>query len=737
MDTQQVPDGAAARPDAARPVELRIHGVGGSTPEALLGVGREAQVERVADGPVSAFYRRRRDPRRPQDHDVEAYVWGGLTTRSTFQPLWLFLLPFTLLNVAGWLHRSSRGTVVDGVIRRLVGVVGFSLTAAWSLWISIIVFDYLTWAAIGPRLSGGIRLALGTVGCAVLLLATYLVSRHFTKDFERVEPVLAASAPAGLPIEDPRFWSQKSRRTVWTFEGERDDSWTGEQTVVHVLIALGTSVVAWVVAFTAVRAEQPPALLGLGRLMVPVLAIQLLLLLALAIASGWDSLRPQYDGDGDGDHTAPGPRVLRAIGPAGAATMAVGITYGALSGLTRWLGDNVAGVSDAAGRPDQVLTDVVGLAAVVLVATLVAVLFVYGVVHPWRSTPEADAPISTRPHGTRLDGLPNQGWVRRVRRRRGLARVLSRIGWVLALPSLVFLLYGLVKLAPGGRIATVADLLTGAVGQPTACAGNVVTSTGRWLVSTCGGLAADPTWMAHLGAWIVATVMVAGPPYLFSAARSRKQRSGVGIIWDVLTFWPRWHHPFAVRCYAERAVPELQHRLERLLRPDVPGGAPAATCVVLSAHSQGSVLAYAALASLPDDLVDRVALVTYGAPLTTLYARYFPAYLGRARDGRALAERLPSWHNFYRDTDYVGRRVDRLDAGDSGNHELPDPVPDPRDDEDVLALWDDEAPLTPWTVFAGHSHYRTTSQVRRAIRDAIAVCQARRVRQPDGPLTPV
>ena len=79
----------------------------------------------------------------------------------------------------------------------------------------------------------------------------------------------------------------------------------------------------------------------------------------------------------------------------------------------------------------------------------------------------------------------------------------------------------------------------------------------------------------------------------------------------MLTFWPRTFHPFAVRSYAERAVPELQEILDRANR---------GASIVVVAHSQGSVLAYAALRALCSDATPagpgrRYALVTVGSPL--------------------------------------------------------------------------------------------------------------------------
>jgi hypothetical protein len=128
------------------------------------------------------------------------------------------------------------------------------------------------------------------------------------------------------------------------------------------------------------------------------------------------------------------------------------------------------------------------------------------------------------------------------------------------------------------------------------------------------------------------------------------KRRQIGVLWDVGTFWPRSYHPLAPPCYAERAVPDLQRRLWWL---DDNGG-----CVLLAAHSQGSVLAAAALVQrdcLPDN--DRTGLVTFGCPLGKLYSWAFPAYVSADRLERLLGSGKRSWRNIYYPTDPIGGRI--------------------------------------------------------------------------------
>jgi hypothetical protein len=178
-------------------------------------------------------------------------------------------------------------------------------------------------------------------------------------------------------------------------------------------------------------------------------------------------------------------------------------------------------------------------------------------------------------------------------------------------------------------------------------------------------------WTRTLSAYLGIGVPVLVLLLLRRGWRSLDSRKRIGAIWDVFTFWPRAYHPLAPPSYAERAVPELQRRLWRIHDN---GGR-----VVLAAHSQGTVLAAAALLQR-DELPDghRVALVSFGSPLGTLYGWAFPAYFGddllqRLVPTSGSGVELHAWRNFYYLTDYIGRTVfgSRPDPGVDA--ELPDP----------------------------------------------------------------
>ncbi|TDC38007.1 hypothetical protein E1211_08445 [Micromonospora sp. 15K316] len=144
--------------------------------------------------------------------------------------------------------------------------------------------------------------------------------------------------------------------------------------------------------------------------------------------------------------------------------------------------------------------------------------------------------------------------------------------------------------------------------------------------------------------------------------RNDTVRRTVGVVWDVGTFWPRAAHPLAPPSYAERAVPELQTRIAGLLAlgDDDPRRM---TGIILSGHSQGTVICAAVILQLPARWRRRIWFFSYGCQLTRLYGRVFPAYFG--------PDRLPTvtgalttptgrqgWTNFWRNTDPLGWPVD-------------------------------------------------------------------------------
>jgi len=77
----------------------------------------------------------------------------------------------------------------------------------------------------------------------------------------------------------------------------------------------------------------------------------------------------------------------------------------------------------------------------------------------------------------------------------------------------------------------------------------------------------------------------------------------VGVLWDVITFWPRANHPLTPRCYGERTVPELVGQLSYLTLGST-------RRLVLAAHSQGSIIAAANILQADNAGLPQTALET-------------------------------------------------------------------------------------------------------------------------------
>jgi hypothetical protein len=333
---------------------------------------------------------------------------------------------------------------------------------------------------------------------------------------------------------------------------------------------------------------------------------------------------PRAPGFGGPDGAA-----LRGFGGPATAMLACGLGVLFTSGVTVWVADWLnrgAGAGQhAVPRPPLLLTWHAVCLPVILVLLaaqlLVGVLRTLG--HQRRLAPQV-ADAYQVPEGQ--TGHHRTG---------AIAGALARARLTDSGPVLIGMLALLALLASTGSLlgalicrATPADA-AGGTAQAFAYATDTAQATGSWLFGTT---------MATL-------VMLGRRAYKGTAARRT-----VGILWDIGTFWPRAAHPFAPPCYAERAVPDLVARVRAWCAAGTGGR------IVVSAHSQGTVIAAAALWQLPTAIRYQVGLLTYGSPLRRLYARFFPAYLG-PDDLARLCGHVPVWRNLYRCTDPIGGPV--------------------------------------------------------------------------------
>jgi hypothetical protein len=152
----------------------------------------------------------------------------------------------------------------------------------------------------------------------------------------------------------------------------------------------------------------------------------------------------------------------------------------------------------------------------------------------------------------------------------------------------------------------------------------------------------------RIGTWLMGAFTAAALAVFWASYRNPTMRRTVGILWDVGCFFPRAAHPLSPPSYGERAIPDLADRTTALTEHGR---------VVLSGHSQGSILVAATVLQLPAPVLEPVSLVTHGSPLRRLYARFFPAYLGGTTLVAVRTALGGRWRSLYRATDPIGAWV--------------------------------------------------------------------------------
>jgi hypothetical protein len=633
----------------------------------------------------------------------EAYCWSNLTSGNGARALWLVLLPFMIANLAHWMRPAAPSR--HGAQRAydvLVRILALTLTVQLVLAAGEVTLDLLAWQCAGSAHcvadkswlgfmsagSGGWfgapgrRLALAALVPVLLTALLWWLSRRTWSIYESAKPAPRAAAAGGAAGEQPAlslpgFWYGRRLvarlRAAHTAAGllavasallpataaADDDTGGGLRAagwVLAALVAAGWAAVVVLVCRSG-RTEAEPDM-GEDRRTVRALPLAALALLAAVLVhTAWS--RPDWVSSGrlpgtsvfGGLAVAQGvlaaglavtgmvlqrratgePPALRGLGGACVAVLA-GAVAGVFSGgvaqrVADWLDRGATpGENGPLAGPPVVLS---WQATVIpLVALLVLLLALAGAWRMWvlrgRLATEVAGLYPTE-HRSTGDNDPRTGRI---------AGAIARARLTDDAPTAI-------------GAAALATLVLGA--------GAVLCA---WLTDEVPGKAADGApgplpGLAQTGQALGSWMMGAGVILLLAmgrqAYRDPKSRRTIGILWDVGTFWPRAAHPFAPPCYAERAVPDLAWRTSTWTTRT--GG-----CLVISGHSQGSVLAAAAVWQLDPDIRGRVALLTYGSPLRRLYGRWFPAYFG---DGAlaALDEETHAWRNLWRLTDPIGGPV--------------------------------------------------------------------------------
>jgi len=630
------------------------------------------------------------------DPSVESYDWGDLTSGTGSKPFWVFLLPFTLINLAGWMHppEGSAPAWVVGAVRKLVHALSVLMTATYVFTFGIILVDLMgyQWARrlaakdrTGVGLTGlvteqKIGVALGLLALLALVVALVYTAGASQLAFEKqkLSSLQDMDRPAGEP------WRADERLDCQGFFFHP----TSARIRFRVHLAVAAACYVMVASLAVYRASTDAGApirksLALGDLQSVVSGLAYVGVMALWATSLFAKRKA-------------GERWARS-GPAIAATLGFGLVNAVVSGailllikqLNKWP-NRPSAAPLLRGGPEVNLVDVwgglvVGFAVAALALGIVVIFF------PRANTGDITDTRTSGP-GCQIDGLPPS-------LRKSVAR--SRYFSILA--------------RYGGLIAFVVAFSIYVVG--------VVSVSVRVHWSWFPGL--DPpgttnSVLYQVGAYVLPALA------LLVVQLVRKGRKGArtfaSTLWDVFTFWPRRFSPLAVRPYSERAVPELQGRILHHTK-DKEEPCP----LVLGVHSQGSVLAFAALAPLTAEQLQRIALVTYGCPVSTIYSMFFPAYFGpeQVEDLRKKLPVLPGglagWQNFYRLTDPIGGPVFSLTSTPENDTLVDDPFRGPATD-----LGDETPPLErdapPWLRVAGHSHYmqepvlkRWVTEVRRAL----------------------
>lgn len=671
-----------------RVVELRVHGVLGTTPDELTdavasvdvagdGVGRIVQpadrLRRPVPGPVLAT------GDRSVPRIVEGYVWGGMTSGGAAKATWALLFPFALANVAAWMlppakAGSRTSLLLSATLRGLMRMSALLLTMLFVAQLSVVTLDLLAAQCFGPNSQ-----CLSFVPTAV-------------RELHVLRSVLAL-APVGLVV----LLMHRLSGVSWRVSAEKDDA--PHQSALAPMLP-GANVVAdpdtpALRAMHVIAALSTVALLALGGPLAPAADPRWWLSAALLVLAVVGTVL--HDDPSSRWQSAP-EKVLRTMFGRVPRRVLMSAAAAVLATAAFLPGELVGPLPGSGSTVDLLTVALVVACLAVCVVLLPAALLARS---SWKSSPRnlrpwaggwMSAPVLM------LACLLGTGFgaglalsVRRALNGSGLQLPAAyddiAVFWgattiLLLLTAAVAIPWVLVirrRAARGeGVIPDEVALLHAGRPQDQSAAADawkwaglqrrhshlmLLVIAGVLGVSTVLTITARiigmsqvvwSNWLVGIGVVGLAALAVGLLRLVFLAATKREAARYLGVLCDLALFWPREAHPVVPPCYALKVVPEVADRAaEYLTDPD--------TRVVIVGHSQGSLLATVATArlleSLPEADRQRVGLVTAGSQLQWAYSRAFPAVV--PHDSlRDLAGSLGGrWRALCRGTDSIGGPV--------------------------------------------------------------------------------
>lgn len=592
--------------DRLQGIEVRVHGIGDHATYSALGrpIYKELVDSRVWIGQV---------PHLPS-HQLRLVNWSRANRKLTRHLSWYLAFPFTLLNVAGYME--PREKLPRHIMRAGVAVASLLLTISMAAWITLILET--CWQRLGlrdDRLTGVVLQAFGPGLFIIFIAYRMVVGRALVDKGGALISVTSITALAGMILTlhtKPASMTGDWLHRLFVPAGGRDNTVDAMTALV-----IGSTSIIWITALglcvLALWKKRDGAAFA-GAAVLLVLAVSLLHTAGSMLRLFIDGLfRFVPSAQVPGRHIVPGSYISNVLLPEPSGLQGVKIAY---VGVWRWID----------------LTPLFFLAMLALVAVIVHVEL------QRQRKSLANAPDPTRP---------------------GFKEATRTHALVESLPKL---------LAPP---VAVAIFCTGILWI---LMGVAVVKARPWLIDDL------LTGLQVAGAIAIVLVIIRRPEKL-----ADRLRRIFGSIADIAGFWAPDLHPLAGASYRRALLAGIRQTINDLAMefPNYP--------IALVGHSQGSVVCAWFVRgghwteqptegrtdrrALNDNLhhtgntarSDRIALLTCGSPLSTLYETFFPRYFDSAFFKKTLAMTYKGswWRNYWRSTDPIGSKLPIKRPGDN------------------------------------------------------------------------